>query len=497
MTAPLTVVQIGNFGNIGDNVYRVHQPAAALACLPGVQVHEVHAQSRRCSAAALAADVLVVTMTLDIEVHRLIAQRRLLGKPTIAEVNDWLPDVHAWNPVASSWADARGLHLFRQLMANADSVQVTTEALATRVAPFAKEVVVFANQLAQLPPPRPAANSTAPVVIGWGGSIGHRQDIAHIAPMLCAWLQRHPKARLEVMGEPAVAGFFSTASPAQFTLRAPGALATYLAWLQTIDIGLAPLLPTDYNRCRSDVKFLEYAASGAVPVLQALDPYLAVRHGNTGFIFHTPDELASLLDRLAADAALRQQVASNAYQHAASQRQLVQHIQNRLDFYCQQFAKAQHLHAGNLHQLKAPAVFKAALLAAGKQSLAALPGWQTLSLTHHRMDASSPAELRCAEGIEALQAGQLDQACTAFEQALRLDAKDARAMGWLGHCLLNQGRLALAQKALERACALDPLASRPVRALARLHHSAATHYAQQAALLNPLIRSVPVAEKRS
>ena len=70
------------------------------------------------------------------------------------------------------------------------------------------------------------------------------------------------------------------------------------------------------------------------------------------------------------------------------------------------------------------------------------------------MDASSPAELRCSEGIEALQAGRLDQACQAFQQALRLDAKDAQAMGWLGYCLLNQGRLALAQKALERACAL-------------------------------------------
>ena len=434
-------------------------------------------------------------MTLDVEVHRLIAQRRLLGKPTIAEVNDWLPDVQAWNPAVRSWADARGLHLFRQLIANADSVQVTTQALAERVAPWAKEVVVFANQLAQLPLPRPARQADARLVVGWGGSIGHRQDIAHIAPTLCAWLQRHPEARLEVMGEPAMAGFFSALSPAQFTLRAPGALATYLAWLQTIDIGLAPLLPTDYNRCRSDVKFLEYAASGVVPVLQALDPYSAVRHGDTGFVFNTPQELTALLDRLAANPALRQQVANNAYQHVASQRRMAPHAQPRLDFYRAQFAKAQGAHTAEQSQAQPPAFFHAALVQAGQQSLAALSGWQTLGPTHHRMDANSPAEQCCNQGIEALQAGQVDQACQAFQQASRLDATDAQAMGWLGHCLLAQGRLALAQQALERACALDPLASRPVRALARLHSNAAQHYASQAAALNPLLKPMPAAVK--
>lgn len=498
MTASLSVVQIGSFGTIGDNVYRVHEPAAALASLPGVQVYEVNAQSRQRNAAALAADVLVVTMTLDIEVHRLIAQRRLLGKPTIAEVNDWLPDVQAWNPASGTWADARGLHLFKQLIANADSVQVTTQALAERVAPWAKEVVVFANQLAQLPLPRPARQADAPLVIGWGGSIGHRQDIAHIAPTLCAWLQRHPQARLAVMGEPALAGFFSAlsaTSPAQFTLHAPGALVTYLAWLQTIDIGLAPLLPTDYNRCRSDVKFLEYAASGVVPVLQALDPYSAVRHGDTGFVFNTPQELTGLLDRLAADPALRQQVAANAYQQVATERRMAQHAPHRLDFYRQRWTKAQVAHAAEQTLAQPPAFFHAALLQAGQQNLAALPGWQTLCPQHHRMDAASPAEQHCAQGIDALQTGQVEQACQAFQAALRLDPSDAQALSWLGHCLLAQGRLALAQQALERACALDPLASRPVRTLTRLHSSAAHHYARQASALNPLIKPVPAASK--
>ena len=101
----LSIVQIASLGTIGDNIYRVHQPCAARAQLPGAKVFEVHAQSRHWDAAALAADVLVLTMTLDVEVHRLIHQRKQLGKLTICEVNDYLPDVQASNPAHRTWAD--------------------------------------------------------------------------------------------------------------------------------------------------------------------------------------------------------------------------------------------------------------------------------------------------------------------------------------------------------------------------------------------------------
>ena len=52
----LNLVLVGRMGSIGDNLYRLHQPAAALAALPGVEVFEVHPQARHHDAAVLAAD---------------------------------------------------------------------------------------------------------------------------------------------------------------------------------------------------------------------------------------------------------------------------------------------------------------------------------------------------------------------------------------------------------------------------------------------------------
>ncbi|MES2942551.1 MAG: glycosyltransferase [Pseudomonadota bacterium] len=483
MSKPLTVVQVGGFGNIGDNVYRVHEPAAAMARLPGVLVYEVHAQSRWRDAAALAADVLVLTMSLDVEVFRLIHQRRQLGKPTICEVNDYLPDVQPWNPAHLTWADTRGRHLFEQLIIHSDATQVTTDSLASRVTGWAQQVAVFPNHLAHLPPPRQprVPDSKTQLVVGWGGSLGHRQDVAHIAPALTAWLQRQPLVRLEIMGAPWLLEFFKDVPPEQFSFHQAGPLAGYLQWLAGVDIGLAPLLPTEYNRCRSDVKFLEYACCGVVPVLQRLDPYSGVKHGETGFLFDTPEGMIEQLDQLVASPALRQQVASAAYAHVSSQRRMDSHAHQRIDFYREQVSRAQAAWAQ-----KPPAALPEALVKAGCLSLQSLPGWQALTPSHHRMDLQSPAEQHVSNGVDVLQTGDVEKACQSFATAVRLDATYAHAFSFLGHCLLQLGRPRLAREALERAVALDPLLSRPVRALARLHRSAAEQYSRQAAALNPL-----------
>ena len=78
------------------------------------------------------------------------------------------------------------------------------------------------------------------------------------------------------------------------------------------------------------------------------------------------------------------------------------------------------------------------------------------------------------------------EAAEALTEAVRLDPSDAHALSFLGHALQRQGRLADALAAFERATKLDPLQSRPVRALARLHNRAARHYSERATALNPL-----------
>ena len=74
----------------------------------------------------------------------------------------------------------------------------------------------------------------------------------------------------------------------------------YLHFLQSLDIGLAVDTCTEYNRrCRSDAKFLEYAAAGVAGIYADLQPYRdSVVHGETGLLYRTSADLWGCLDRL-------------------------------------------------------------------------------------------------------------------------------------------------------------------------------------------------------
>jgi glycosyltransferase involved in cell wall biosynthesis len=475
----LRIVQIGSFGDIGDSVYRMHEPAAALACLSGIEMYEVHPQARHRDAAALAADVVVLTMTLDVEVFRLIHQRRLAGRVTICEINDYIPDVQPWNPAHRTWSDSRARYIAEELMRRCDGVQVTTPSLAEWVAPMARQVSVLPNHLVEIPPLRhrnaAPPSPRRPLVIGWGGSVGHLQDLESTVPVLLKWFQEHPEVQLQVMGDELIADLFTELPSQQFSFRPGGSLDNYLKWLEQIDIGIAPLLDTQYNRCRSDVKFLEYASRGVVPVLQRLNPYQQVDDGDTAFLFGNPAELISILNRLISSGQLRQQTAIAAYTHVNRERRLQNHVSQRLAFYNELIAAS----------APASANLEPPLRTAIDQDMHAIPGWQQRGPHHWRLHLHTAADRQRAAGVEAMQEGALDQAMACFQNAFDLDPSDAFSLTFLGYGLQQRGHLSQAQAAYEQAMAIDPQLSRPVRALARLHQKAAAHYARRADELNP------------
>jgi tetratricopeptide (TPR) repeat protein len=488
MADPLGLVLVGSFGNSGDQIYRLHQPAAALGQLEGVEVHEIHANARPRDAAALAADVLVLLMGMDVELLRLAHQRRLLGRPTVLEVNDWLPGVQHCNPVYANWSDSRAWELLTRLMAQCDAVQVSSRGLAKRLAPLGHPLQVLDNQLSQVPPlqPRPPGGR---VRIGWGGSAGHLDDLAAIAPALVAWLWRQDNVRLELMADPIYEGLFAAAPPDRFRLHQPGSLDHYLQWLEGLHIGLGPLLPTEYNACRSDVKYLEYASRGVVPVMQRGPTYAAVRDGETGLLFSDDDELLALLDGLVADPDRGQRLADAAHRHVRDQRLLEQHVPRQLSFY-RQLLERSPAPATRSSALGAPppAPPPPALLQAAVMPLAALrhqPGWQQRGPRHWYRDLAGTAEQQLQAGLEAIQRNRWPQALEHFRQSTAADPADPYALVFLGQALERLDRPHLAQQAYERAASLDPLGSRPLRALATLHQRNADRWAAAAAALNP------------
>jgi glycosyltransferase involved in cell wall biosynthesis len=476
---PLTIVQVSDHSTLGDFEYRVHQPAAALGRLGGVEVFDVHYLSRYRDEAALAADVVVIYLVIDIELFRLIEQRRRLGKPTFCEVNDYFFDVHPWNRAYKSWSDPQNQKVFTNLMSRSLAVQVSSEALAERFRRYNPSVVVFPNHIAMLPEPRPPRQGGG-VVVGWGGSAGHLKDIQAVAPALCRWLAAHPEAQLKIMGPPSFEGFFAAAPKDRFRFELAGSLDHYCRFLRTLDVGLAPLLPTDYNRCRSDVKFIEYAAHGVVGVMQRLEPYLGtVRDGENGFLVGSDEELLAALDRLAAAPALRERVARTAHDYVRRERLLEQHVGQRLDFYRQ---RAQGVKPDNIETLP-DGVKRLSTLA-----VRALPGLEQAGNNYWRLQPSSPAEQRFVEGMEAIGRQDFRQAAAAFGEAVRQAPDYYQAFHFLGRSLWRLGNLVEADRAYRESLRLNPCFSRSWRGLAELHGRLAGEYSRNYLTLNPPLK---------
>ena len=156
---------------------------------------------------------------------------------------------------------------------------------------------MFPSQLWDAPPPTPVRRPDR-VVIGWGGSRAHREDLRAVIPALAGVLERHPEVELAVMTDAELRPAFDGLPAERVSFTPWGALASYYRFLEGIDIGIAPLAPTAFNRCLGDTRFMEYAAHGVLAVCADLEPYRdVVRPGETGYLFADAAELETVLER--------------------------------------------------------------------------------------------------------------------------------------------------------------------------------------------------------
>ena len=123
-------------------------------------------------------------------------------------------------------------------------------------------------------------------MVGWGGSYGHLEDVEWMMPVLKWMMETYPQVRLGIMASAKIESLFSWVPHDRFDFRPSADLGAYYSFLSQLHIGIAPLLPTEFNRCRSDVKYLEYAAHRCAPICSDHAPYqFSVVPEETGLLF--------------------------------------------------------------------------------------------------------------------------------------------------------------------------------------------------------------------
>lgn len=242
-----------------------------------------------------------------------LARARAAGKPVIYELDDNLLALPRDHPDWRYHARARPAIL--RAAAEADAVLVSTEPLAAVLRPLNARVHVWPNcwDEAVWPLRAPAPAPAQPVVIGYVGSHTHGADVAGLGPALAELLARRPgQVRVRFVG--------GTPPPAEVRGRPEVAwerlvLPDYAAYArrmqsEQLDVAVAPLRDDGFNRCKSAIKYLEYAALGAAGVFSRLPPYTAVvRPGENGLLAGTAEEWLAALTALVDDPGLRGRLA--------------------------------------------------------------------------------------------------------------------------------------------------------------------------------------------
>ena len=208
-----------------------------------------------------------------------------------------------------------------QMIETSDLVTVTTAALAQSIEGMEKNVEVIPNSIsstliekfADLPAQREAGG---PVRICYlSGTATHSEDFEQCRAALASALGRHPNAELHIVGK------LDATNPADETggidcirhdLMSYDAMHDFLAGM---DINLAPLAPSYFNDCKSELKIFDAALHGVPTIASPTRSYAdTINDGSDGILARTPEDWGAALDRLIGDAALRRTMGRAAFE---------------------------------------------------------------------------------------------------------------------------------------------------------------------------------------
>lgn len=80
-----------------------------------------------------------------------------------------------------------------------------------------------------------------------------------------------------------------------------------------IDISVGPLADNDFNKCKSNIKWLESSMAGAAFIGSNVYPYeMSIKHGKTGFIAKTKNQWVKYISWLIDDDGRRNEMAKAA-----------------------------------------------------------------------------------------------------------------------------------------------------------------------------------------
>lgn len=320
--------------NSGCGWYRLRHPARVLAAHGhDVEVHGAESvgprmrQNRRrrtvlqdgqrveldtLESVEIDADVIVFQRCTHPEQIEVLAAAKAQGIGVVVDVDDDLDALHPHHPYLETVGKPGGerhRHYLHDACRLADVVTCTTPALADRYG-YGHAVVLpnlVPEQYLKIKPTR-SKRVQQVLSVGWTGRpISHIGDARLLQGVGQVALQH--RARFSAWGESAPRTFLEAGIPKQVQHRVPYRELTkgYPLQVAKLDVGLVPLVDSEFNRAKSWLKGMEYAALGVPFVASPTPEYRRLAKLGAGLLAHDGQQWRETVGSLLADEKLRQE----------------------------------------------------------------------------------------------------------------------------------------------------------------------------------------------
>jgi len=208
-------------------------------------------------------------------------------------------------------------------------VTVTSQPLYDECIEYNKNVIIIPNDIDMDLWDYPQySNDSSMMRIGWAGSITHRNDLKMIMPSVRNVLLARKDVKFIYCGDPFPKEFLTDINPMQHEY-VTGVNDKYmwprLAHTMQLDIGLAPLEPTHFNKCRSYLKWMEYGMCKTAGIYSPT-VFSEVVDGTNGVIASTPEHWENQIHRLLDNKKLRVKMGKKAYDDVTNNHTIREHI---------------------------------------------------------------------------------------------------------------------------------------------------------------------------
>jgi SAM-dependent methyltransferase len=322
----------------GVSHVRVTQPMQALATRPGVMTEVVPAGARPPLAAPDGAARLFIFHRPLLAGEGGLEQVRTLiaaGWLVLCEFDD--------HPAFLPAMQRDDVHNFRAVHA----VQTSTVPLAEVLRRHNPEVAVFPNAIVGLPDARNYADPGRLTLFfaglnredEWPPLLGALNAVAALAG---------DRLHFRIVAD---SGLFESLRTPHKSFVPRCDYETYQSLLARSEVSFMPLRDNAFNRCKSDLKFIEAAAHRVTALASPVVYADSIEDGRTGLLFHDAAELQKRLLHLIADPAQGRAIADAARAMVARKRMLASQVPERLAWYRSLWARREELHRALLDRV--------------------------------------------------------------------------------------------------------------------------------------------------